>query len=110
MGIRESLADSIAGADWLTVADQAAIATAYLLADRLEAASDPAELINYSKAFTAILTALGLTVAGRTGKAESKGELGLLSGLIREAADIRKPAAAGGGGTKRKSANSRKPS
>lgn len=89
MSIFESVQLSVRAASWLTEADSAAIATAELLAFRLDTATEPAEIVNYSKALQTVLTSLGLTVSGRTGKAEPKEELSYLERITGEAQDLR---------------------
>lgn len=109
MSVFEEVQKSVSAASWLTTADTAAIATAELLAAKLDESYEPADIINYSKALQAVLVSLGLTVSGRTGKAEAQ-ELSYLDRIKAEAAAIRSTGAKSDSRTKRQPAKSRKAS
>ena len=72
-------------------ADEAQVQVALRLADELDRATDPAEIIQLSKALTDVYGALGLNPRGRTGKAETPKEVNPLDAIIKkEAARERK--------------------
>jgi len=83
--VREEIAGSVRAASWLTEADAGAVAIAYRLADELDQCVDVGQMVHLSKALQSILTALGLTVAGRVGKAEPEEEVNPLEGLRKRA-------------------------
>lgn len=91
---REQIEGSVKAASWLTEADAGAVAIAYKLADELDRATEVGELVHLSKALQGMLTALGMTVAGRVGKAEPEEEVNPLDALRKRATtlDSRKPA------------------
>jgi hypothetical protein len=66
------------------------------LANELDESTDVAQMVHLSKAIQGILTALGMTVAGRVGKAEPDEEVNPLESLRKRAAapTRRKPASA----------------
>jgi hypothetical protein len=87
---------SVRAASWLTEADAGAVAVAIRLANELDESTDVAQMVHLSKAIQGILTALGMTVAGRVGKAEPDEEVNPLDSLRKRAAApvSRKPASA----------------
>ena len=77
---------SVRAATWLTEADAGAVAVALRLANELDESTDVAQMVHLSKAIQGILTALGMTVAGRVGKAEPDEEVNPLESLRKRAA------------------------
>ena len=110
MSVLEKVKSSVSAASWLTEADLAAIATAELLAERLDSATEPSDIVNFSKALQGVLISLGLTVSGRTGKAEPKEELSYLERIVTSADNLRKPVSKNQRRTKPEQANSGKAS
>jgi hypothetical protein len=98
---REQIEGSVNAATWLTEADAGAVSIAYRLADELDAAVEVGDLVQLSKALQGMLTALGMTVAGRVGKAEPDEEVNPLDALRKRAAktDRRKSASTQSGPT-----------
>jgi hypothetical protein len=102
---------SLISAVWLTAADAAAVQVAKRLAADLDMATDVREVVQLSKALTDCLQALGMNVAGRTGKAEAPKEVNPLDHIKRigvgaakaprKAAQTSKPKPAGKGTSKR---------
>jgi hypothetical protein len=76
---------SVKAATWLTAADAGAVAVALRLANELDDSTDVAQMVHLSKAIQGILTALGMTVAGRVGKAEPDEEVNPLESLRKRA-------------------------
>jgi hypothetical protein len=76
---------SVKAATWLTEADAGAVAVAIRLANELDESVDVAQMVHLSKAIQGILTALGMTVAGRVGKAEPDEEVSPLDSLRKRA-------------------------
>lgn len=74
---------SLISAVWLTAADAAAVQVARRLAADLDSAFDVREVVQLSKALTDCLQALGMNVAGRTGKAEAPREVNPLDHIKR---------------------------
>jgi hypothetical protein len=83
--VRIEIEGSVKAATWLTVADAGAVAVAYKLADELDNATDVSQMVQLSKALQGMLTALGMTVAGRIGKAEPEEEVNPLDDLRKRA-------------------------
>lgn len=76
---------SVKAASWLTEADAGAVAVALRLANELDESVDVAQMVHLSKAIQGMLTALGMTVAGRVGKAEPDEEVNPLDSLRKRA-------------------------
>jgi hypothetical protein len=76
---------SVKAATWLTEADAGAVAVALRLANELDESTDVAQMVHLSKAIQGMLTALGMTVAGRVGKAEPDEEVNPLDALRKRA-------------------------
>jgi acetylglutamate kinase len=77
------LDDSLKSAVWLIAADAAAVQIARKLAADLDSATDVRDVVQLSKALTDCLQALGMNVAGRTGKAEAPREVNPLDHIKR---------------------------
>ena len=91
--VKPEIEASVKAATWLTEADAGAVAVALRLADELDNSTDVGQMVHLSKAIQGILTALGMTVAGRVGKAEPEEEVNPLDSLRKRASapTIRKP-------------------
>jgi hypothetical protein len=83
--VRIEIEGSVKAATWLTVADAGAVAVAYKLADELDQSTDVSQMVQLSRALQGMLTALGMTVAGRIGKAEPEEEVNPLENLRKRA-------------------------
>ena len=92
---REQIEGSVKAASWLTEADAGAVAIAYKLADELDQATEVSDLVQLSKALQGMLTALGMTVAGRVGKAEPEEEVNPLDALRKRATSTNSRKSAG---------------
>ena len=92
--IRDEIEGAVKAATWLTIADSGAVAICYKLADELDRATEVSDLVQLSRALQMMLTALGMTVAGRVGKAEPEEEVNPLDALRKRATtpDSRKSA------------------
>lgn len=101
MNLSEVFEDSLQHAVWLTGADAAAVELARQLIARLESA-DSREFTAFGKLLNDVLKDLGMTVAGRTGKAEPEREVNRLD-AIRTAAALRQSETATGNKTSKAS-------
>jgi len=54
------------GADWITMADGAALRLAIRLGRDIDQSDDPQQIASLSRSLLAVLAAVGMTVAGRT--------------------------------------------